>query len=212
MIEPAEGKVLPFVTVYGPPGSGKTMLVRTIMEQYRGYAAYVVGGRELVQTPSSSEGVEPWEGLVHVNLTAGLYGADLEDRSIPPASVRGLKEALVVLDLGGFGYLDAYDSRIDAERRALIEKWKAFEEALNQLARSYRITVVKTVMTGDMEHDQRTPLHELTQAFWGSTGVMVRTEYGYSPSGRSRGGKYEALRSGTMDHFTLTREEASQRA
>lgn len=227
MIEPAKGQTLPFVAVYGPPGSGKTTLIRSIIEQYRGYAAYVVGGSELVRNsspdmegmaPSDLEGVEPWDGLVHVNLRPVLYDKISDEKTLeglrPPSSLAVLKETLVVLDLGGFEYLDSPEFRLTPEGAALIDEWRVFEDALKRMARAYRITVAKTVMTSTAEDDYKTPLSKLPYPL-STPGVKVRTEAGYSPGGRAVGGVYEALtdRQGTpstVDHFTLTEAEVTQ--
>lgn len=201
------------VTVYGPPGFGKTTLLRSLLEQYRGYAAYVVHGGDMVQGTSwnGDMGVEPWEGLVETNLRPwDMTPVNDADEMPHPPSISDLPNgALVVLDLGGIrGNLsDSPRSFYNDQVRSKLGEWFEFEALLGHMARSKIITVVTSVATDDSIEAMTTPLGDF-QSPLGGSGALVRA--GAMPFGV---GVFEVLGSMTRrsGYITLTEEEAAQR-
>lgn len=204
------------VTVYGPPGSGKTMFLRSLLEQYRGYATYVVhtAGDLLSGILHGQHEQESgaWEGLVDVNLQPWVYGDPGEAKVPRPPNLGDLPDGtLVVFDLGflrpSFPQGMHPEEKVASER---LREWYEFEDHLRRVARSRSITVASSVMTGDDEDDQSRALREFASPLGGAS-TRVRTEYGYSPRGRARNGVYEVASpdfSEGLKYITLTKNEA----
>ena len=209
------------VTVYGPPGTGKTVFLRSILEQYRGYAAYVVHDGGLIQGTRDDVGIEPWEGLTEINLQPWVQGmADVAGEVPEPPSFGDLPNGtLVVLDLttvrGALEEDSWYHSWHHLEKvRAKLNAWFEFEASLGHIARSKSFTVASSVATGDSPDEMSMPLSIFSSPL-GAASVKVRSLKGthrgvHSPESRWA---YEAIRPESRlntEHFTLTEEEAAR--
>lgn len=202
------------VTVYGPPGTGKTMFLRALLEQFRGHAAYVVHDGHLLDgvTPDGA-GVEPWEGLVEVNLRPWQSRAALPD-ALPAPPRPSLDDlpfgAVVIFDLRDGGAEDAaWPSVYDMEAASVVRQWRQFEHAVAHVARSRGLTVATSVLTRDTP---TSPLHSLGAPL-GADSIGVRL----SPRGASAAPGtpwvYEAFepnRANDPTPFLLTEREASR--
>lgn len=155
-----EGENWPrLVTVYGTPGTGKTMFLRSILKQFQGHCAYIVHDGFLLDGPSlpggkKNEGIEPWAGLTDINLQPWMTGFRApRDLDAPgPPSINDLPfGSLVIFDLGGAGRLLGPDGDSYYERKikdALLP-WVEFEAELGRRARGKGIVVTTSVMTDD---------------------------------------------------------------
>lgn len=209
------GRATPaYITVYGPVGAGKTTFLRSLLEQYRGHASYAIHGGDLVKGEGhrSALGVEPWEGLIDVNLQPG-------SRIPEPPSVGELPiGSLVVLDLSNIkNALRAEFSVHGVQERAKLRKWFAFEASLGQWARWRDVAVASSVYAESTPDETALPLSVASSPL-GMESIKVRldrrtAERGGHPRASSGAWVYEAFDpASTTDPtpFLLTEEEASR--
>lgn len=206
------------VSVYGPPGTGKTMFLRAILEQFRGHAAYVVHDGHLLDGPTlpggqKGAGIEPWEGLVEVNLQPWLSGVtppSEHSAPTPPPPDRLPFGSLVLFDLRDSGAREG-DGGWSHERqdKNVVREWRLFESKMACIAHSKGITVATSVLTSDVPVP---PLHWLSAPLGReSIGVMLARREPSVTSGAPW--VYEAFDpASTTDPtpFLLTEEEASR--
>lgn len=204
------------LTVYGPPGTGKTVLLRSILEQYRGYAAYVVHGGDLLHGARGGLGVEPWEGLTEVNLRPWAMGmVDVAGEVPEPPPFGDLPNgALIMFDLSTVrGALKESDSFYVAQARSKLKPWFEFEASLGRMARSKSFVVASSVATGASPDEASLPLNILSSPL-GEASVKVRSPKGADRGLHTRDSRwvYKAISPESRlntEHFTLAREEAA---
>lgn len=215
------GRMPRLVTVYGPPGAGKTMLLRSILKQFRGHSAYIVHDGFLLDGPSltegrEGEGIEPWEGLTDINLRPWMTGVGAaRDLDAPtPPSISDLPlGSLVIFDLGGAGRLleSAGESYYKQKTRDVLRPWVEFEAELGRRAREKGLVVATSVKTS-IGPEASMPLSLLGSPLSeASTKVRMVLDEGF----RHPGGVwvYEAASptpNPVGDHFLLTEQEARQ--
>lgn len=216
LLENADGPSL--LTVYGRPGAGKTVLLRSILEQYRGYAAYVVHGGDLIQGGDAHDdlGVEPWEGLTEINLRPWVMGmTDVAGEVPEPPSFGDLPNgALIVLDLSNVRVaLNETASFYRTQARLKLKPWFEFEASLGRMARSKSLTVASSVAT-ENPGEMSLPLSIFGSPL-GEASIKVRSLKGTDRGIRSGSSwwAYEAVgpeRHLDTEDFALTQEEASR--
>lgn len=209
------------VTVYGPVGTGKTMLLRSLLKQFRGHAAYVVHCGDLLGNPAApeTEQIGTWDGLIEVNLRPWLYGPTSPEENPapkPPPIWEMPMGTLAIFDLGWAGRLAREGEASSSEEQRVVEAfrpWVKFQDRLSRMARSWGTTVATSVLTDD--GPEALPL-SLLQSPLNSMSVKVRMPLDEHGSVRHpRGGPwvYEVanpnLRS-SEDFIVLTEQEARQ--
>lgn len=217
----------PLITGYGPVGGGKTVYVRSILEQFRGHAAYVVHMGDVIYGDSfvSQRGVKPWDELVEVNLQQWSLGTgDASKVPTPPSLDTIPRGTLILFDFGSIRERRGHPVRdfYSAQAYDHLSKWFAFEDTVARAAQERGFIAVTSVLTEASSTEWARPLEDFWSPFQGGVRVRVaEPQSSYQP--RSwvyevvgdepwSGAHLVAVSKGEASHYRLRRPDPDERS